>query len=484
MSFKLIIILILQCSVSLFAQAGASYCGPYTVSNPIAYDGVSNITLSELDISNPNGNAIRLKNCDNITIQRCKIGSSLGNGIDLLNCTNITILDCRMDNVATGVYAVNSETIKVSHIEVTNVNGPFPRGQLVQFNNVNGTGNRINYNVVENPVGTSGQEDAINLYISNGTANDPIQVIGNWIRGGGPSNSGGGILLGDNGGSYCVVKDNILVNPGQYGIGVSSGTNIEVANNKVYSAQHPYTNVGIYVWNQYSTNCASIIVKDNEVNWTNMNGVLNGGWNNGNCGNVTGWSTNNWSANIDATILPNNIVIDCSLLPVGMLTFEARQDKNRVFLNWRTAHEINNKGFKVERSKDLKFWKPIGFISGNGSTQKESSYKFEDKVPFVGINYYRLVQEDFDGLHTHSKVLNITILDHQQFSFYPNPTKGIIFFKTKLDGQVHIFNTLGQTVGICEKVSQIDLSYLPPGVYSISYSNTLEKRWGRVVLEK
>lgn len=55
--------------------------------------------------------------------------------------------------------------------------------------------------------------DAINLYKSNGIAGDPIQVIGNRIRGGGPSTSGGGIMTGDQGGSYILVSI-ILVNPG------------------------------------------------------------------------------------------------------------------------------------------------------------------------------------------------------------------------------------------------------------------------------
>ncbi len=484
MKIKLILFLIFAQVFNVLAQAGATFCGPYVVSNPIAYDGVSNTTISELEIANPNGNAIRLKNCHNITIERCKIGPSLGNGIDLLNCTNITILDCRMDNVATGVYAVNSETIKVNHIEVTNVNGPFPRGQLVQFNNVNGTGNLVNYNVVENPVGSSGQEDAINMYISNGTASDPIQIIGNWIRGGGPSNSGGGILLGDNGGSYCVVKDNILVDPGQYGIGVSSGTNIEVSNNKVFGSQQTYTNVGIYVWNQYNTSCGTITVQNNQVNWTNKDGVSNGGWNNGNCGTVTGWNTNDWSANIDATILPNDIVIDCSLLPVGMILFEAKEERNTVLLNWRTLTELNNKGFNVERSKDLTTWDWIGFVTGNGDTNNESTYRFEDKTPFRGMSYYRLVQEDFDGHQTYSKVVNIKVKKTQQFFIYPNPTTGKISFTTKEKGQIRIYNTLGQLVGSSKDIDAIDLSHLPEGIYTIALSTAAGLHFERVVLEK
>jgi hypothetical protein len=221
-----------------------------------------------------------------------------------------------MDSVATGVYALECVDISVENIEVTNVQGPMPRGQMVQFNKVSGTSNKVNYNVIENSLGTSGQEDAINMYKSNGTALNPIQIIGNWIRGGGPSKSGGGILIGDAGGSNYLVQDNILVDPGQYGIGVASGTNIQVLNNKIYAKQQDFTNVGIYVWNQYNTDCNTITVMGNEVNWTNKSGYSNGAWNGSNCGEINGWSNNNWLADINDTILPKQIILDCSVLSV------------------------------------------------------------------------------------------------------------------------------------------------------------------------
>ncbi|MCF6350680.1 MAG: right-handed parallel beta-helix repeat-containing protein [Flavobacteriaceae bacterium] len=339
----LILFILFNCIVTSYGQ-GASFCGPYTVSAPIILNGVNNITISELELTNSNGNCITLSNCQNIIIEKCKLGSSIGNGIDLYNCTNITVVDCRMDSVATAVYANECQGISVTNIEVTNVQGPMPRGQMVQFNKVNGTGNRINFNVVENVVGESGQEDAINTFQSNGTIEDPIQIIGNWIRGGGPSNSGGGILVGDSGGSNVIVQNNILVNPGQYGIAVASGTNMQVLSNQVFAQQQSYTNVGIYVWNQYSSPCNSITVMNNKVHWTNNTGALNNRWDGGNCGIINGWDNNDWSANINSTILPEQIVLDCS-------TF-SNDELVRVFPNPTTGKiflspELQNSYFSI-----------------------------------------------------------------------------------------------------------------------------------------
>ena len=125
---------------------GSSFCGPYTISEPIKLSGVDGMTISGLEISNPDGHCIELNNCHNIIIENCKLGASLMNGVNLFNCTNITIRQSSMHTVATGVYAQECKEISVTNIDVTNVQGPFPRGQMVQFNNVSGAGNEVNFN--------------------------------------------------------------------------------------------------------------------------------------------------------------------------------------------------------------------------------------------------------------------------------------------------------------------------------------------------
>jgi hypothetical protein len=278
----------------------------YKVSPPISLHNVSDSTITGLAITNPKGHCIKLSNCKNIKIIDCKLGPSSGNGVDLYSSENILITNNWMERIQTGVYAHKCKSVVVEYNEVKNVQGPFPRGQMTQFNAVYGGENRINYNRCENFLGESYPEDIINIYKSNGTEEKPIQIIGNWIRGGGPSNSGGGIMTGDNGGSFILVEDNILVDPGQYGIAISSGTNIQILNNMVYGKKQPFTNVGLYVWNQYETECADHIVEGNIINFTNKEGNKNPCWNSGNCSNTI--FSNQCGANIDSTILPDEIL--------------------------------------------------------------------------------------------------------------------------------------------------------------------------------
>jgi len=287
---------------------GSAYSGTYTKSSPKVWTGISNQTISMLAITNPSGKCISLTNCSNITIQNCKLGPSKNEGVYLYNCTNITITNCSMDSVSTGVEAVVSSGIKVNYNDVKNVIGPGPRGQIAQFAEVYGGGNSISYNVGENIPGQSNPEDAISLYMSNGLPGDPIRIVGNWIRGGGPSTSGGGIMTGDQGGSNVLVQNNILVDPGQYGITIASGNYISIKNNKIYGKKQAFSNIGLSAYKQYPIDCSKDTIMNNEVNFTDMNGQPNNLLNNGGCGDVYGWSTNVYNKNLNSSILPVKII--------------------------------------------------------------------------------------------------------------------------------------------------------------------------------
>lgn len=259
------------------------------VSNPLVISGQSNVIIDGRRFENSPGKAIRIQNSSNITIRGCFINKAGEEAIDIENSSNITIEACLIGGAVTGVYALNSQTIKVINNQFFNVRlrTQGGRGQFVQFNGVSGPGNAVDNNRGENWLGESNPEDLVSFYASSGTAASPISCRNNMFRGGGPSASGGGIMTGDHGGGYQIVENNTLLDPGQYGIASSSGTNIQLINNKIYARQQPFTNNPLYVWKQSETTCSNITVKGNRVNWTDKLGVKNNGWNAGNCSNVT-----------------------------------------------------------------------------------------------------------------------------------------------------------------------------------------------------
>ncbi len=278
----------------------------YKPSKIINLTGAHDITISGESIIGGSVPAITLTNCYNIHITQNKLYNSTDVGIYLYQCKNITIDYNYFNNVSSGVYAekTTSGGIVVNYNQFLNMAGPFPRGQFVQFNTVSGAGNSISNNKGENIFGQSYPEDAISLYQSSGTAASPIIINGNWIRGGGPSSSGGGIMLGDNGGSYLIASNNILVDPGQYGMAIVGGDHNSIINNTIYGKQQYFTNVGLYVNTINGYKITNSNVSNNKVNYYNSSNYNNNAWLSPNDVKPIGWDGNSWGAKIDASILP------------------------------------------------------------------------------------------------------------------------------------------------------------------------------------
>lgn len=309
-------VLLFCLSLHLSYGQGARYTGTYTGVAAIQHVGKSNFVIEgSAFTSSSNKYLIVLYSCENVIIRNNRFGSSPVNlAIYLDNCKNITITDNTFENVQTGLVAHNSQGIKFEYNDVTNVVGPLKGGDkignMVRFDKVSGSGNSISYNVCENFPGESSPEDIINVNQSHGTSESPILVKGNWLRGGGPSSSGGGIILGDVGGSFQTAENNIVVDPGQYGMSIAGGFNMIIRNNKIYSSRKSYNNVGLYAANWYENLSKSynITVASNAVNYTNKEGVVNNFWYAGNVEPINGKETNVYDRDLSASILPDKII--------------------------------------------------------------------------------------------------------------------------------------------------------------------------------
>lgn len=229
--------------------------------------------------------AIRVGNVSNVTIRNCFFNKAAAEAIVIEDATNVVVENCLFNGVTTGVYALSSQGVKIRNNQFVNVRQRSigGRGQFVQFNAVYGAGNLIENNKGENFAGESDPEDLISLFKSSGTLSSPISVRNNMFRGGGPSASGGGIMMGDYGGSYQVAEGNKLLNPGQYGMAIAGGNNISILNNMIYAKQQPFTNNPLYMWAQQGAACSNNTVKGNKVYWIDRSGAFNGGWDSGNC---------------------------------------------------------------------------------------------------------------------------------------------------------------------------------------------------------
>src|SRR3989339_1581283 len=177
-----------------------------------------------------------------------------------------------------------------------------------------------------------------------------------------------------------------------------------------------------------------------------------------------------------------------SPLPVELLNFEVKKINNYANLFWTTASEINNSGFEIEKSTNLKEWKNIGFVSGNGNSNILLQYKFNNPLDenfnsrdsFI---YFRLKQIDFNGVFKYSEIRSMNLnYESKEISvkvnLFPNPATDIINIFTNTPDQEYFVKVLDSKGSIVINTTMtgcrsFDILHFKPDVYHIVLTNDL-----------
>ena len=313
---------------------------PLTTSPPVNSGTNTSLVLDHLSITNPNGDCINTGGTTNsrIVVTNSVIGPCGGRGVHVSGAGTVliqnnyihditsqgissevvadqTIMRNTVENAGSGIYLA-SNNVNVTHAKVefnyvNNITGIAGQNtSAIQLNQISGPNNGVNCNVytqtVPPPAGLMGTADSFSLFLSSGTQASPVQVVGNRINGGGAVWNGGGILLtdgdtgsGTNGPGYVYASDNLIMNPGGYGIDVSTGHDIAIVGNYVYGDNHNFYNtstqtygpgrIGINTFNVYYSSCSNINVQGNFVYYLSSlnNSVLDYGLDTNACSNTT-----------------------------------------------------------------------------------------------------------------------------------------------------------------------------------------------------
>lgn len=174
-----------------------------------------------------------------------------------------------------------------------------------------------------------------------------------------------------------------------------------------------------------------------------------------------------------------------SILPVELTAFQAKVVSGNIQLNWKTATELNNAGFEIERSVQngtltKEMWNKIGFIPGSGTTTTLHEYSYTDRSPVEGVIKYRLKQIDMDGSFEYSQIVEVDFIQPGKFILYqnyPNPfnpeTEIHFVLPTESNVSLVVFNSLGEKVAtLLNNVQQagfhkvsLNASSLTSGIY-------------------
>ena len=182
---------------------------------------------------------------------------------------------------------------------------------------------------------------------------------------------------------------------------------------------------------------------------------------------------------------PGDTICTCSFynttVPVTLLSFNAvRINNDKVLLNWKTTHEIQNKGFDVERSLgNSNLFEYINFVPAQLTYSNEKKYTLFDNNNFEGLSYYRLKQIDIDNKFVYSKIEVVKGYKNAlAINLYPNPATITVSATTKsnnndigklllFDATQKLLETQTITINKGYNLYNIPVGFLTPGVYYI-----------------
>ena len=181
--------------------------------------------------------------------------------------------------------------------------------------------------------------------------------------------------------------------------------------------------------------------------------------------------------------------LNLNVLPIELLSFNAKPNDSKVETTWITASEINNDFFTVERSADATLFNSIATVQGAGSSHHMRSYEFTDERPLPGISYYRLRQTDFDGSSTYSDVKAVFFESAAGFSLelaYRNENElNLVYKSISPYVLIEIYDVLGKRVYTELAQNYGGRSVLPVnlnrGAYVVRISNGESSDSGKIV---
>ena len=169
-----------------------------------------------------------------------------------------------------------------------------------------------------------------------------------------------------------------------------------------------------------------------------------------------------------------------SVLPLALLNFNGKKEKNSVALQWQTTDEINTNQFNIQHSNNGTF-SDIGTIPALSVTGI-NNYAFTDENPAKGNNLYRLKMIDVDGHFSYSNVITINFSGYSvSLKLYPNPSSSILNLKIVSEKpeniKLRITDALGKSVyqkiipvNSGENSQNVNIQNIPAGTYYLNFN--------------
>ena len=182
-----------------------------------------------------------------------------------------------------------------------------------------------------------------------------------------------------------------------------------------------------------------------------------------------------------------------TVLPVKFTAASAYRNNKGISISWTTANEINMQQYEVEHSMNGSLFTSLQRVTPTGSGTGSAVYTVEDRVPHLGINFYRIKGMSVGGQIQYSAVMKVSdAAANGQITVYPNPvTQRVIMMQftnlPKGDYTIRLINLLGQPVQVKQLAytgaNAVQMLSIDPGVAKGNYRLQIIKPDGDQVVQ-
>ncbi len=170
-------------------------------------------------------------------------------------------------------------------------------------------------------------------------------------------------------------------------------------------------------------------------------------------------------------------------------------DTQDIELLWITTYENNAQLITLEKSSDNKTFFKLSEENALGISNDTRAYKFIDKKPFLGKNFYRIMYSDKSGKSYSGPIANFNFVPlaieplEIGIKVYPNPATDYLFIESDVDlNNITILNLNGRKIRTSAeyrvegKNKIVILEKLPSGVYFVIMETNVSKHTKKIVI--
>ena len=268
----------------------------------------------------------------------------------------------------------------------------------------------------------------------------------------------GDLTLSRTGGTLNVVNDGVIAVKGSTNLYTNSFTGLVVSGSG-----------DAYLWNAPVLNGTTII----------NNGDTYGGY------TVSFGDAADFAADypgLNSAIGSGGVIV----LPVEMLSFEAKLNTLNADVNWSTLTELNFSHFILEHSTNGKDFSPLTQIAAKGQNEGGAHYSFTHQQPALGFNYYRLTAVDIDGTTEMHGIKAIFYKLEGVNRIAGNPLKDKMLRLNTQDlsqnSTLNIRDMQGKLV-VAKPVEHQQILQLEPGLYMLEVNDGFYTEQHRIIIK-